>query len=151
VVQADPANEAARLEQVKLLHQKGQFKEALDVIEKGYALYPQKGRTAVMLSYLLATSPALDLRNGARSLDLAQRIYKATGSVPHGALVALALAELGRCSEAAEWQQRAIVAAEPASNTNLLTKLRASLKLYEQQSCRPAGDASLEKLSFFEP
>jgi len=151
VVQADPNNEGALLEQAKLLHRKGQFKQALDGLEKGHAQYPQKGRTAVMLAYLLAASPQFELRNGVRALDLAQRIYKATSALQHGALVAMALAEIGRCSEAAEWQRRMIIAAEQESNTDLLPKLRARLKLYEEvQSCRPAGETLLTDSLFFE-
>lgn len=144
VVQADPNNEGALLEQVKLLHRKGQFKQALDGLERGHAQYPQKGGTAVMLAFLLATSPQFDLRDGARALKLGQLVYKATGSLQHGALVAMALAELGRCSEAAEWQRRMIAAAEQERNTDLLARLRAGLKLYEEaETCRPAGETPL--------
>jgi tetratricopeptide (TPR) repeat protein len=151
VVQADPSNEGALLDQVKLLHRTGQFKQALDGLEKGHAQYPQRGRTAVMLAYLLATSPQFELRDGARALDLAQRVYNATGALQHGALVATALAELGRCSEAAEWQRRMIVAAEQERNTDLLAKLRTGLKLYEgAQSCRPAGETLLTDVFFSE-
>jgi tetratricopeptide (TPR) repeat protein len=151
VVQADPNNEAALLELVKLLYRKGQFKQALDTLEKGHAQNPQKGRTIVLLTYLLATSPELELRNGTRATDLAQSVYKATGKFQHAALVALALAESGRCNEALEWQKQAIAAAEKQENADLLTKLRADLKRYEgAQTCRPAADASLAGLSFFE-
>jgi tetratricopeptide (TPR) repeat protein len=139
VVQADPGNESALLDQVKLLYRKGQVKEALDGLEKSHAQYPQRGRTVVLLAYLLAASPQTDLRNGARALDLAQRVYSAANAPQHGALVALALAELGRCSEAAEWQRRMIQLAE--QNTDLADKLRAGLKHYENsQSCRPQNE-----------
>ena len=151
VVQADPNNETALLEQVKLLFRKRQFKDALDAAEKGHAQYPQKGRTVVMLAYLLATSPELQLRDGEKSLELAQAVYKATGALQHGALVAMALAEAGRCDEALAWQRRLIVAAEQQGKTDLLAKLRADLKRYEGvQSCRPAGDPSLAEWLFFE-
>jgi tetratricopeptide (TPR) repeat protein len=101
------------------------------------------------VSYLLAASPEIGLRNGARSLDLAQRVYSATSAAQHGALVALALAELGRCSEAADWQRRMIAATEREGNTDLLGKLRAGLKLYENvQSCRPANETILRDLLF---
>lgn len=140
VVQADPNNEGALLEEVKLLYRKGQFKEALAAVEHGHAQYPQKGRTAVMLAYLLATLPDYELRNGARALDLAQHIYKASGIAAHAALIAMSLAELGRCGEAVEWQRRAIVAAEQEGNKDLLTELKTDLKMYDSgQSCRPAG------------
>lgn len=143
VVQSDPNNEDALLEQVKLLHRKGEFKQAVDFLEKGHAQYPQKGRTLIMLAYVLVTSPALELRNGARGLELAQRVYDATLAPHHGALVALALAELGRCSEARDWQGRMIVAAERQNFAALLVKLRANLKLFEQSPCRPPPDTSL--------
>lgn len=101
------------------------------------------------VSYLLAASPETGLRNGARSLDLAQRVYSTTNAARHGALVALALAELGRCSEAADWQRRMIATAEREANTNLLSKLRAGLKLYDNApSCRPGNETLLRDLFF---
>ncbi|HEX5875826.1 MAG TPA: tetratricopeptide repeat protein [Pyrinomonadaceae bacterium] len=147
VVQADPNNESALLEQVKLLYRKARFKEALDAAEKGHAQYPHKGRTVVMLAYLLAASPALELRNGARAVELAQTVYKATRELGHGVLVATALAEAGRCSEAAHLQRGLIADAAKRSRTDLVVKLKADLKQYELQPCRPAGDASLSELN----
>jgi tetratricopeptide (TPR) repeat protein len=145
----DPGNEGALLEQVRLLYRKGQFKQALDRLEKGHAQYPQRGRTVVMLAYLLAASPQLELRNGVRALELAQRVYNATSAAQHGALIALALAEAGRCSEASEWQRRMIAAAE--GDADLLAKLKAGLKLYENvQSCRPTNETSLVDVLLFE-
>ena len=144
VVQADPSDESSLLEQVKLQHRKGQYKQALDALEKFHAAFPQKGRTILLLAYLLSVSPQLDLRDGARALEFAQQIYKTTNSPQHGALVAMALGELGRCSEAAEWQRRMIDAAEHEGNTYLIGRLKADLKRYEKpQSCRPAGETSL--------
>jgi tetratricopeptide (TPR) repeat protein len=145
----DPSNEGALLEQVRLLYRKGQFKQALDTLEHGHAQYPQRGRTVVMLAYLLAASPQLELRNGTRALELAQRVYDATSAAQHGALVALALAELGRCSEASEWQRRMIAATHDA---DLLVKLKAGLKIYENtQSCRIASETTLVDALFFQP
>jgi tetratricopeptide (TPR) repeat protein len=101
------------------------------------------------LAYLLAASPQTEHRNGARALDLAERVYTATHAAQHGALVALALAELGRCSEAAGWQRRMITAAEKEGNADLLGKLRAGLKLYDNvQSCRPGTETPLTNLLF---
>jgi len=147
VVQLDPDNESALLAQVKLLYRKGQFKQALDALEKGHAQYPQKGRTAVMLAYAMATSPVSQLRNGSQALEVAQRVYAATGTIQHGVVVALALAELGRCNEAAEWQRRMITAAEQEGKADLVKALRGGLKNYEvKDSCRPPGDALLNEV-----
>ena len=101
------------------------------------------------LAYLLAASPKTELRNGARAFEIAQRVFNATSAAHHGAIVALALAELGRCREAADWQRRMIATAEREGNTDLLGKLRASLKLYENvESCRPTNETFLRDLLF---
>ena len=101
------------------------------------------------VAYLLAASPEIDLRNGARALELAQRVYSATGSPQHGALVALSLAELGRCREAFELQQQMIAAAEQQKNAELLGKLRIDVQLYDNaQSCRPTGETQLRNFLF---
>ncbi len=140
VTQADPNNEEALLEHSKLLQQKGQHKQALEILEASHARYPQKGQTALMLAYLLAASPLLDIRNGARALELAQRVYQATGLLQHGAVVTMALAELGRCSEAAELVRKLIGKAEQERKTELLAKLKDDLQLYEKkQACRPVS------------
>jgi tetratricopeptide (TPR) repeat protein len=149
VVQSNPGNERALLEHVKLLFREGQFKQSLDALEKSHEQYPQRGQTVVLLAYLLAASPQTDLRNGTRALDLAQRVFATSSTPQYGALVALALAELGRCSEAADWQRRMIAAAEQDQNknANLLVKLRAGLKQYESgQSCRPENETILAEL-----
>ena len=146
VVQSDPGNEGALLEQVKLLLQGKRYKQAMESLENSHAHYPQKGLTAAALAYLLAASPQYDLRDGARALQLAQAIYEASGSLEHGALIALALAELGRCSEAAAWQRQLIAAAEQERKTDLQNKLAADLKVFEQaKPCRPVGDAAGQK------
>ncbi len=98
------------------------------------------------VAYLLAASPQTELRNGARALDLAQRVYNATSAAKHGALVALALAELGRCSEAAGWQRRMIAAAQQEGNSDLSGKLQSALKLYENTQCRPGNETLLRDL-----
>jgi tetratricopeptide (TPR) repeat protein len=141
IVQADLNNEEALIEQVKLLQAQGRHKEALDSLERGYARNPRHGRTAALLAQVLAASPQVELRNGDRALRLAQLAYEATGSVEHGAVVGMALAELGRCKEAAEWQRKIIAQAEPARKEVLLARLKADLQRYEQgPPCRPLGD-----------
>ncbi len=147
VAEADPTNEDALLNQVTLLEQKGQTKTAMEALQKAHAQDPQKERTAATLAYLLASSPELDLRDGVRSLEIAQTLFKVRGSAEHGALVAMALAELGRCDEAAEWQRRMIAAAEQEQKPVLLDHLKADLKLYERgRPCRPGKNSGAEDL-----
>ena len=138
VVESDPDNEDALLEYVKLLFSGKQYKLAIETLETAYARFPQKGRTAAMLAYLLGSSPQYELRDGKRALALARLVYESTGLANHGALVAMALAELGQCSEAARWQRQMIAAAEQLRNTEMAGKLKADLKRYEGSGpCRP--------------
>jgi len=142
VAEADPHNEDALLEEVIILEGQRQFKPALEKLKQAHAQDPQKERTAELLAYLLAASPQLDLRDGAGSLEIAQHLYEVHGSSEHGALVAMALAELGRCAEAAEWQRRMISAAQQEHKTDLVIQLGADLKLYEAgKPCRPKAEA----------
>jgi len=139
VSQADPENENALLQEVTLLQEQRQDKQALVRLTESYAEHPARTQTAAMLAYLLAASPQYGLRNGGRALELAQRIFKETGLAEHGALIAIALAELGRCNEAADWQRQMIVLAEQQQHTELATKLKAEVTLYEGAACRPPG------------
>jgi tetratricopeptide (TPR) repeat protein len=140
VAEADVSNEEAVLQSVALLGRAKQHARALNLLEKSYARFPQNIDTTATLAFLLATSPKNDLRAGARSLSLAQEVYKTTGLPQHGAIVTLALAELGRCAEAAVWQRQMIALADQKQQTDLAAKLRSDLKIYEaKDSCRPAG------------
>ena len=143
IVENDPNNEAALLEQVKLLQQRKRYKDALSFLEKGHSRYPQKGRTAATLAHLLAASPQYELRDGARALRLAQLVYEANGSLEHGALVAMALGELGRCSEAADWQRKMLAAAEQQRlGSEMLATLKTNLARYEKgPPCRAVSES----------
>ena len=136
VVEADPGNEQALLIHAQLLFRKKLYKQALESLEKGHASFPEKAGTTILLAKLLATSPSLDQRNGARAFDLAQRAYKATGSLEHGAVISMALAELGRCSEAFEWQKKLIEAAQRSEQISTAENLKRDLPLYAQATCR---------------
>jgi tetratricopeptide (TPR) repeat protein len=141
IVREDPNNEQALIEQVKLLNRKRMYKEALDALEKAFARYPQKTQTAITLAYWLAASPKYELRDGAKALQLAQPVFEVTGSLQHGAVVGLALAELGRCAEAAALQRKLIAAAAREGNAELEAKLKADLRRYENgPSCRPGEE-----------
>ena len=137
VVEADPGNEAALLGQVQLLFQKKQYQQALDSLEKSHATFPDKTATTITLARLLTVLPSHDLRNGARALELAQRVYKATGALEHAGVISMALAELGRCADAVEWQKKLIDAAQRQGKASLAEGFKRDLQLYERSPCRP--------------
>ena len=136
-VETDPANEQALLSQAQLLFKKKQHRQALDSLEKSHASFPEKNATTIMLARLLASSPNHESRNGARALALAQRAYKATGSLEYGAVISIALAELGRCADALEFQKKLIAAADRAEQISVAENLKKDLQLYERLPCRP--------------
>ncbi|HKY28289.1 MAG TPA: tetratricopeptide repeat protein [Pyrinomonadaceae bacterium] len=161
-LRADPNNVVAHYNLAVLLANAKQHQPALVHLEAVFKINPSDRGARFLLAQLLATSPHLELRNGARALKLAQELYESNRSVENGELVALALAELGRCSEAAEWQkklisaaeqqrlsqvdtrslsgveQRRLAAAEQQRQAEVITRLRADLERYQKgPPCRP--------------
>jgi tetratricopeptide (TPR) repeat protein len=130
---ASPDDEDAVLGHVDVLTALGRHRDALAEIDQSHARFPSRGRTAARLAYLLAASPDQSLRNAARALPLARQVYEASGTVGHGAIVALALAGLGRCDEAMSWQRDLIARAE-REDPALVAPLRADLDRY-RSSC----------------
>lgn len=139
-----PMNEAAWLGEAEMLVQGGLYRQALDRLENARALIPTGGLIAHAMARLLAGCPDLTVRDGARALDLALLVFKARNSVGHAETVAMSLAEVGRCDEAAEWQTRAIAAAEAGTATppELLERLRRAAPAYESgPPCRYPGQS----------
>jgi tetratricopeptide (TPR) repeat protein len=138
----NPASEAAWLAEAALLARAGRPREALDRLEQAHARWPESGHAAHALARVLAGSPQVQLRDGERALGLAQRVFEAHSSVEHAETVALALAELGRCGEAAGWQRRAVAAVREAGAGEEagLPRMETTLALYERPGgCRPGG------------
>jgi hypothetical protein len=100
----------------------------------------------VTLAYLLVASPVYEKRDGKRALELAQAAYATTGSVNHGVLVAMALAELGRCDEAATLVRQLTAKATAERKPELIGKLKIELNRYERvRPCRPTPDMFAEQ------
>ena len=142
VVQLDPNNEEALLNRVKVLLAQKQYRQALSILENGHTQFPKKQLTTTTLAYLLAASPQVGLRDGKRALELAGTVYEATAAIDHGEVVAMALAELGRCDEAAALLRGLIAKRSDTSDTEMVEKLKAELSRYETaRPCRPRGDS----------
>ncbi|MHC4067499.1 MAG: tetratricopeptide repeat protein [Planctomycetota bacterium] len=137
VVELAPMNAAARLEETAVLVQIGRYRLALRKLQEAHQLMPEDGRLAHALARLLGGTPDLGLRDGARALNLAQRVFKARATPGHAETVAMALAEIGRCEAAAEWQRRALAMGSETGPVSWLRELVRTLRHYEQnQPCR---------------
>jgi tetratricopeptide (TPR) repeat protein len=120
-----------------LLADRGRFREAVDLLESAHSQFPDRVRTTTTLARMLAASPDRSLRDGPRALTLAMRTYESDRSAAHGETVAMALAELGRCSEAVTWMQRAVADAERERDTATAARLRNETPRYSSATCRP--------------
>jgi tetratricopeptide (TPR) repeat protein len=133
-----PDDEPILLDLAALLVRKGRYQEARDRLNRAHLRFPELGLTASALARLLAACPDASLRRGKQALDLAQRCYRDGGAFADAETVALALAEVGRCDEAAAWQNRLVAAAEKSGNRILISRLKRDLRRYEAGSpCRP--------------
>ncbi len=133
-----PDDEPILLDLAALLIRKGRYKEARERLERSHLRFPERGLTAAALARLLAACPDASLRHGQRALALAETVYRASGAFADAETVALALAEVGRCDEAATWQKRLVAAAEKSGKRSLISRLKRDLRRYEAGSpCRP--------------
>jgi tetratricopeptide (TPR) repeat protein len=136
-----PDFENARLGESGMLVRGERYKEAIAVLDEALERFPRDGRTAHTLARLLVSCPDETLRDGERALALAQRVFEVSKTVTHVETVAMALAELGRCEEAAQWQRSAITTAEREGRKDLVEWYRKALLVYERGApCRPKID-----------
>lgn len=135
----DPTEETARLGSAETLVRLGRHKQARESLEESLRQLPASGRLSHGLARLLAASPDLTLRDGARALDLSLAVWKAYPLTAHAETVALSLAELGRCGEAAEWQRGAIeTSLKEGQPAERIAALSGALAGYEKGApCRP--------------
>lgn len=134
-----PQDERAWMGRANLLVRLERYRDALEVLEAAEGNLPGSGRVLHGLARLLAACPDPALRDGPRALELALRVHAARSTATHAETVALALAESGRCEEAARWQRTAIEAARQEGPPERLPGLEHGLARYEQgKPCRPS-------------
>jgi tetratricopeptide (TPR) repeat protein len=133
----EPDDEAMLVSLAILLADRQRYREAIALLDDGHRRFPDRAPTATTLARLLASSPDRSLRDGRRALDLATEIYQAQPRPVYGETVALALAELERCDEAADWMRRAIAEAERAKDRSEATRLSSEAARYAKRPCRP--------------
>ncbi len=117
----------------------GQLSEAKAGLEEALVLVPEAVGIRSNLARLLAAAPDLELRDGARAYEIASKLFDAEPAAVHAETVALALAESGRCQEAAGWQLKVIDAYRKAGQTDRVADAEEVLLHYAGQPCRPPG------------
>ena len=136
-----PDSEEAWYEFCSFLIRGKEYAKARDRLEEACTRLPAEGRLAERLARLLAASPDLSIRNGARAFEFAHRVYEAAPTVHNAETLALALAETGHCEDAAALLKKSITVLEESQKyPELLARMRRDVQRYEQgQPCRPPG------------
>ena len=120
----------------------GDVREAITCYQRSLAIQPQNAITCKNLAWILATSPDAGVRNGPKSVELAEqavRFSRRPDPIFIGTLAA-AYAEAGRFPEAVETAQRARQLAATQSNSELVDALQLQIGLY--QAGAPFRDTS---------
>lgn len=110
--------------------------DARKVLEDGLAEQPANQVFVNALARVLATASDARVRDGARALDMAQKLFAAARVPEAGQTYAMALAEVGRFDEAARLQQETIVAVARSGAAVSGVFLAENLALYQRR--RPA-------------
>jgi hypothetical protein len=109
-------------------------------LEQANQRFPDRGLTAHDLARLLAACPDTSLRNGERAVELAMEVFQAQKTPLHAETLAMALAEAGRCEEAANLQRMLISTVEQNNDDVPIMRYKTGLARYEKgKPCRPPG------------
>ncbi len=140
--QFEPKLSSARmLEAMALLEAGAPHTAVRDRLEQAVAAYPDETMIVLPLARLLATSPDVQVRDGARALELAQRLFAASPLLENAETLAMAYAALGRYDDAIAWQKSAISATAGAGQFFQLPRLEEALALYEAGKPLPTSTA----------
>ena len=133
----DPDDEAVTVDLAILLADRTRYREAISRLNDAYQRHADRAATATTLARLLAAAPDRTVRDGRRALEIATAVHTAAPGPVHRETVALALAELGRCTEAAEWMRKAIDEARQTNEIVDAVRLESELPKYRGNECRP--------------
>jgi tetratricopeptide (TPR) repeat protein len=137
VLRLDPAMSQASFGYAMGLVRLGRYQEARARFESAMKTFPDQPGFPHALARLLAAAPDDRVRDGARAISIMNGLVKTQQTIAMAETMAMALAESGRFDDAAKWQRDAIRAAAETKRDDLVRRLAANLRLYENgQPCR---------------
>ena len=142
-LQLEPGNVFARDNLGVALAQQGRTREAVAQWQESLKYEPDDESAQNKLAWVLATAPDPSLRDGARAVQLAERVLQLSG---YGKAVvfrtlAAAYAETGRFRAAIEIAKRGLQLATEQKDSALADELRKNISLFENNV--PLRDGSL--------
>jgi cytochrome c-type biogenesis protein CcmH/NrfG len=143
VLARQPGNALARIGEARCLYALDRYADAKQSLEKGYRVEPRSVALADALARLLATCPDPAQRDGARSLELSQRVFTQAKTIVYAETVAMAYAELGRFDEAVKQQTWALTQSPAGTRAEVRQRIQENLNLYQDKKpCREPWPAS---------
>jgi tetratricopeptide (TPR) repeat protein len=137
VLELESGSEEARFGEAMALAQLARYSEARESLRVAMSLHPDQPAFAQALARLLAASPDSQVRDGRRALELVQALAKQHKTTSVAETMAMALAEVGRFADAAEWQRLAMSVAIDAGHPDAAQRMAANLALYQRhEPCR---------------
>jgi tetratricopeptide (TPR) repeat protein len=131
IVKADPNSSQARFGYAIGLVRLGRYRDAREAFADAIRAHPQQPGFAHALGRLLAAAPDPQVRDGTEALRILEPLARQSNSSTIAESMAMALAELGRYTEAARWQRDAIARAGREGPAGAAERLRDNLRLYE--------------------
>ena len=127
----------ARFGEAMALVRLGRYREAGARLTEAMARYPEQPGFAHALARVLAATPDDQVRDGRRALELVQALAEQYQTASVAETMAMAMAELGRFAEAAEWQRFAMGIVIDAALPDLARAMSANLTRYlRNEPCR---------------
>jgi|TARA_B100000686_G_scaffold149085_1_gene156375 tetratricopeptide (TPR) repeat protein len=136
VIELDPSFVDGWMARAMTQIQLGQFREARDGLRQGVIIHAGHPSLSDLLVRILAAAPDAEVRDGMEAVSIMQERFKGPVSLEMYETMAMALAEVGRYDEAANWQRQAMSVAEQNDRSDVARMMAEALALYEQG--RPA-------------
>ena len=139
-IHLDPKNPETRQNLAELLHRAGQIKEAVAEYRQALGLRSDWPPVMNNLAWILATHPAMEVRDGAEAVRLAERACQLTGHTNIWFLgtLAAAWAEQGDYTKASTTAEAVLKMATTLGQPTLIEKAKNRAELY--RSGRPLRD-----------
>src|SRR5882672_8496328 len=144
-----PASSRMQMSLAMALVRDGKRADARAVLEAALAGQPDNLAVANALARILATASEPSVRDGARALELARKVFEATRSPEVGQTYAMALAETGNFPEAAKLQRETLIAYERSKAAVFRPALERNLERYQRN--QPAREGWAPEDPIFEP
>jgi tetratricopeptide (TPR) repeat protein len=137
VLELDADSEEARFGEAMALVRLSRHVEAVERLRVAMSRHPDQPAFPQALARLLAASPDPQVRDGQRALDVARALAEEHKTTSVAETMAMALAEVGRFAEAAEWQRLAMSVAMDAGHPGAAQQMAANLARYQRREpCR---------------